>query len=116
MTRVDDYLIPDDDKCILLDDSGCDQSIINISAFKVFTLTSVFYHLGGAMKDFASSLPLEVVNDAYTLAHLSDGGKFNFKINQAFCDLEASQNEALLTPHQARQHGTAVDNFKLCEL
>ena len=58
MTRVDDYLIPDDDECILLDDSGCDQSIINISAFKVFTHTSVFYNLGGAMKDFASSHPI----------------------------------------------------------
>ena len=116
MTRVDDYLIPDDDECILLDDSGCDQSIINISAFKIFTHTGVFYSLGGAMKDFASSRPLEVVNDAYTLAHLSDGRKFIFKINQALCDLDKSQNEALLAPHQARQHGTAVDNCAKCNL
>ena len=32
VTRVDDHLIPDDDECVLLDDSGCDKSIININA------------------------------------------------------------------------------------
>ena len=42
MTRVDDYLIPDDDEYIILDVSGCDQSIINISAFKVFIHTGIF--------------------------------------------------------------------------
>ena len=67
------------------------------------------------MKDFASSL--EVVNDAYTLAHLNDGRKFIFKINQAFCVLDKSQNEALLLAlHQARQHGTAVENCAKCNL
>ena len=87
--------------CILLDDSGCDQSIININAFNVLTHTGIFF---------------SVVNDAYTLAHLSDGRKIIFKVSQALLDLDPNQNEALLAPHQAREHGVAIDNCAKCHL
>ena len=72
--HIGDFLIPEESKCILLDDSGCDQSIINIKAFKVMTHTSIYFNLGGAMQEeLASTRLLEVLNDAYTLAHLDDG-------------------------------------------
>ena len=77
MTRVGDFLIPDNDECILLDDSGCDQSIVNIKSFKVMTHTGIYFNLGGAMQEFASTRPLEVVNDAYKLVHLHNGPSSN---------------------------------------
>ena len=60
VTCFGDFLIPDETECILLDDSGCDQSIVNIKAFRVMTHTGIYFNLGGAMQEFASTRPLEV--------------------------------------------------------
>ena len=61
MKRVGNFLIPDETECILLDYSSCDQSIVNTKAFyKVMTHTGIYFNLGGAMQEFASTRPLEV--------------------------------------------------------
>ena len=108
------FTIPDDSDNIMIDDSGCDQSIININAFTVFTHTGIFYEIGGATNDMHSVTPLEVVNDAYTLATCDDGTKVIFIVHQAMLDLDETQCEALLAPHQARDHSVAVDNCAEC--
>ena len=57
---------------------------------------------------------VEVVSDAFTLARFDDGSKVIFKLNQAFLDTSPNQHEALLTPHQAREHGVSIDNCARC--
>jgi len=61
-----------------------------------------------------TTAPLELVNEAYTLAILSDGSKVVFKINQAFCDTDPTQTEALLATHQVRDYGVSIDNCAKC--
>ena len=63
-----------------------------------------------------TTVPLELVNDAYTLVHLKDGTKVVFKINQAFCDTDSTQTEALLATHQVRDFGVSIDNCAKCHL
>jgi len=50
------------------------------------------------------------VNDAYTLVLLPNGEKVLLKFNQAFCDPDPLQLEALFQPHQLRAHGVIVDD------
>ena len=57
-----------------------------------------------------SSEPLELVNDAYTLATLEDNSRVIFKINQALCDKDPHAVEALFQPHQGRHHGVLIDD------
>ncbi len=57
---------------------------------------------------------VEVVSDAFTLARFDDGSKVIFKLNQAFLDTSPNQHEALLAPHQAREHGVSIDNCARC--
>ena len=106
--RICDLVITDNEHT-LITDSGCDQSIINSSAFLIQSFTGVFYNVGGALNGMSSS-NLELVNDAYTLATLPDGKKTILKVNQAFCDTDPFQSEALIQPHQLRAHGVIVDD------
>jgi len=106
--RICDLVITDNEH-ILISDSGCDQSIINSSAFLIQSFTGVYYNVGGALSGMSSS-DLELVNDAYTLATLPNGKKTILKVNQAFCDSDPLQSEALFQPHQLRAHGVIVDD------
>ena len=54
--------------------------------------------------------PLELVNDAYTLATLNDNSQCIFKINQCLCDTDINATEALFQPHQGRHHGVIIDD------
>ena len=108
LTYVDDLCIPSDEN-ILVIDNGCDQSIININSFLVQSFAGIYYNVGGAISTMKST-NLELVNEAFTLVSMPDGGKFIFKINQAFLDKNPQQSEALLQPHQARAFGVIVDD------
>ena len=90
-------------------DSGCDQSIINIGAFRVISQSGIYYDLNGALQGrMQSSTALEVVDGA-TLVTFQDGSKVILIVNQALLDTHPGQTEALLQPHQARAHGCLVD-------
>ena len=54
------------------------------------------------------------MNRAYTLANICDGIRVVFKINQAFCDLDPSQTEALSATHQICDFGVSIDNYTKC--
>ena len=106
--RISDLVITEDEG-ILISDSGCDQSIINLNSFLVQTYTGIDFNVGGALEGMGSS-SLELVNDAYTLALLPTGDKVLLKFNQALCDPDPLQLEALFQPHQLRSHGVLVDD------
>ena len=106
--RIKDLVITMDEN-ILISDSGCDQTIITLNAFLIQTYTGKYFNIGGALQGMTSS-DLELVNDAYTLATLPDGEKIVLKINQALCDNDPFQTEALFQPHQLRAHGVRVDD------
>ena len=108
LTYVDDLCIPSDEN-ILVIDNGCDQSIININSFLVQSFAGIYYNVGGAISTMKST-NLELVNEAFTLVSMPDGGKIIFKINQAFLDKNPQQSEALLQPHQARAFGVIVND------
>ena len=75
-------------------DNGCNQTIINLNSFLVFTFLGTTFSVSGAMSSISSE-PLELVNDAYTLATLEEGSRVIFKINQALCDKDSHVIEAL---------------------
>jgi len=91
--QICDLVITEDEQ-ILISDSGCDQSIINLNSFLVQTYTGIDFIVGGALQGMQSS-SLELVNDAHTLALLPNGKKVLLKFNQAFCDPDPLQLEAL---------------------
>ena len=107
-TKNNDFLISDGFDNILVEDSGCDQSVITINSFLIYQRTGVYYTMSGPFgsNDIdCTGDSLEVVNQAYTLCTTNDGQKYILGINQAFCHLDPHQNEALLAPHQCRNHG-----------
>ena len=67
------------DEGILIIDSGCDQSIINLNSFLVQTYTGIDFIVGDALQGMRSSL-LELVNDAYTLPLLPTGENVLIKL------------------------------------
>ena len=80
ISQLDDLVICDDEETILVIDNGCDQSIINLNSFVIGYHTGVFFNLGGALKGMAAK-PLEVVNNAYTLAVLPSNPPHSFNSN-----------------------------------
>ena len=109
VTMIRDLAIPDKTDCVFIEDSGCDQCIVNFKAFLVYTRTGIFYDVGGALAGMEAQR-LELVNDAYTLATLPNDDKVIFHVNQAFYDEDSNATEALFTPHQLREAGLVVDN------
>ena len=79
----------------LIDNSGTDQSIINSNLFPVFTCTGIYFDVGSATSEMKTTVPLELVNNAYTLAIICDGTRVVFKINQAFYNIDLLQVETL---------------------
>lgn len=96
-------------------DNGCDQSIININSFLIYSFAGVLYNVGGALGSMTSS-NLELVNDTYTLATLPDNTKVIFLLHQCFLDRNPSQTEALLQPNQVRAHNIVVDDCAACHV
>ena len=97
LTYVNDLCIPSDEN-ILVTDNGCDQSIININSFLVQSFTGTYYNVGGAIGTMKST-NLELVNEAFTLVSIPNGGRIIFKINQTYLNKNPKQSEALLQPH-----------------
>ena len=62
---MDDLLITSGENVSIMD-NGCDQSIVNISAFLVETHLGVYFTVGGALNGMHLS-DLELVNNAYTM-------------------------------------------------
>ena len=108
MHRIGDLVICKDEN-IIITDSGCDQSIINLNSFLVQSFTGIYYNVGGALQGMNSS-DLEIVSDAFTLCTLPDDTKVLFQFNQCLLDTDPLQTETLLQPHQARAHGVLVDD------
>ena len=97
-----------------IEDSGTDQSIIDLNIFSIFTYTSIYFDVGGATSEMKTTIPLELVNNAYTPEILRDGTRVVFKINQAFCDTNPSQIKALLDTHQVCDLRASIDNCAKC--
>lgn len=111
LNRIANLLIPNSSELNLLDGSGADQCIVNLYSFLVSTRTGVFYDVGGATGEMVTLSPLELVNKAYTLCTLPDNKKkVIFCVNQAFCNQDSNQKEALLATHQLHDFSTIVDN------
>ena len=72
LTYVVDLCIPSDEN-ILVIDNGCDQSIININSFLIQSFAGIYYNIGGAIRTMKST-NLELVNEAFILVSMSDGG------------------------------------------
>ena len=72
MHRIGDSVMCKDEN-IIITDSGCDQSIINLNSFLI-SFTGVYYNVGGALQGM-SSKDLEIVSDAFTLCTLPDDSK-----------------------------------------
>ena len=100
---------------ILVIDNGCDQTIINISAFLIESFGGMQCNIGGSLNSMISK-KLELVNDAYTLVTIPKNVKVIFKINQAFLDKDPTQKDALLQPHQVRSFGIIVDGCAIRHL
>ena len=64
------------------------------------TFTGILYDVSGAMASMNSE-PLELVDNAYTLATFNNGEKCILKLNQFLCDKDPHTHELLLQPHQA---------------
>ena len=71
------------------------------------------FSFSGAMASMQSE-PLELVNDAFTLATLENGSRCIFKMNRCLCDTDPHAVESLLQPHQARHHGVLIDDISKC--
>ena len=95
---------------VLVINNGCDQTIININSFLIYTFAGVKYKVNGALSKMSSS-SLELVSDAYTLVIIGENKKYFFKINQAFLDKDPTQNEAIIQPHQMRVFCAIVDDY-----
>ena len=68
MHRIGDLVICKDEN-IIITDSGCDQSIINLNSFLVQSYTGIYYNVGGVLQGMNSN-DLEIVSDAFTLHQL----------------------------------------------
>ena len=73
------------------------------------TFTGILFDVNSAMASMNSE-PLELVNNAYTLATLNNNQKCILKINQCLLDRDPHAFEALLQPHQACHHGVVIDD------
>ena len=106
MHRIGDSVMCKDEN-IIITDSGCDQSIINLNSFLI-SFTGVYYNVGGALQGMSSN-DLEIVSDAFTLCTLPNDSKV-LQFNQCLLDNHPLQTETLLQPNQARAHGVLVDD------
>ena len=98
------------DESILVVDSGCDQSIVSNLVFKIGCRTGVFFDVNGALSGMKGELPLEVVNNCITTCVLPNKIRVLLVINQALLDLNPTNLESLLQPHQARAYGVVVND------
>ena len=131
----DDLEICTKDEEIIIIDSACDQSVININSFVINTHTGIYFNVADTIK-CSNSSKLELVNDCYTyvkLPKISFTGddmkiKYNlandstktdvnfckngviFKFNQMLLNTEPRLKEALLQPYQARANGVIIDD------
>ena len=100
----------DDGDTIMIIDSACDQSMIPSTCCRVLESTSQYFYVDGAMPGMRSSAPLQVKNVCVLITNPYSNIKLIGIINQALYINDDSHYEALLQPHQARSHGTAVDD------
>ena len=76
----------------------------------VLSSTNEWFHVDGALDGMSSGEPLQVKNVAVLVTNPYSHNKIICIINQALYDKSPNQREALLQPHQARSHGTAIDD------
>ena len=63
----------------LIDDSGANQSITNLNLLSIFSGTDIYFYVVGATSEIKTTVPLELVNNAYTLAILRYGTRLVLK-------------------------------------
>ena len=59
-------------------------------------------------------VPLELVNNAYTLVILGEEFKVVFKIDQSFSNIDPTQTEVLLATYQVLNFRFSTDNHTKC--
>lgn len=74
------------DEVIAISDSGCDQCILNIKAFNVYSFTGRYFNIGPALNSMSLDNCLEVVDDAYTTMIFEGGVKVIGVFNQGLLD------------------------------
>ena len=68
----------------MINDSGADQSIIDLNVFLVYHHTGVYYDVGDATSEMKTTLPLKIVNSLYTLVILNNGSGVVFEDKSKF--------------------------------
>ena len=79
-----------------------------------FTCTSINFDLDGATSEMRPTVLLELVKQNYALSFLCDRTGVVFEINQAFCDPDLAQTQALFTTYQIRDFEILIDNCTQC--
>ena len=87
---MDDLVITSGENVLIMD-NGCDQSIVNISAFLVETHLGVYFTVRGAFKGMHSS-DLELVNNAYTVVQQESGELTRLFLTQMIVNLKLCFN------------------------
>ena len=67
-----DLNIYTNDEQIMIIDSGCDQTVVNDTSFKIYSHTGIFFNVAGAINGSKNNNNLELVNDCYTFVKLLD--------------------------------------------
>ena len=105
LTYVDDLCISFDEN-ILVIDNGCDQSIVNINSSLVQYFAGIYYNVGGAISTMKSK-NLELVNEAFTLVFMPDGGNIILKIlnNDTIIVTENNASPLSIVMKKTKVHG-----------
>ena len=81
MIKIDNIVIPSNNKSVLLINNGCNVSIISNNSFLISTYTGTFFKVDGALINTKTN-NLQLVNYSYT-AEIMPSNKFTIlKINQ----------------------------------
>ena len=70
----------------------------------------MFLSVDGALHEMQLSKPLEIVNNCITTCILPNKSRVLLVINQALLDVDSTNLESLLQPHQARAYGVIVND------
>ena len=96
-------------------DSGCDNSLVNLTSFIVGNYLGTKYNLRGALNGMGNAHVLELANNCLTKIVCKDRS-FIGVVNQCLVDPDPEQTETLLQPHQLRANGVLLDDVPPCHL
>lgn len=79
----------------LTNNAGNGESMNSLNSFFIFACTITYFDIAIGSSKIKLTVTLELVHKTYTLVTLVDWTKIVFKMNQAFLNIDPSQNGAL---------------------